>query len=194
MNAERTNSILFNLSQLKYATRRQLQTIHNLQGTRNAQKVMKDLVDSNLLLTTKHKNENVYYLSKYGANMIGVKPVKKTGQVEHILLRNEAWMWLNLPSWDVETPIELNIQGKQKILIPDAQYQTDTLYCVEIDNQQRFIRNKEKIDMYKVLSKMYEKKHHKKMILQFFTTCQSRKKKIEEVADGLICEVYVINY
>lgn len=138
----------------------------------------------------------MYYLSKYGADQVGVAPIKKTGQIEHILLRNEAWMWLNLPQWYVETPIELVVKGKQRKLIPDAQYKKDTLYCVEIDNQQRFIRNKEKIELYNVLSSMYEKKYHKKIVLQFFTNCQSRKKKLEEVAgdNNVVCEVYVIDY
>lgn len=154
------------------------------------------MMDSNLLLTTRYKNENVYYLSKFGADQVGATPIKKTGQIEHVLLRNEAWMWLNFPNWYIETPIEVMVKGKQRKLIPDAQYKTDTLYCVEIDNQQRFIRIKEKIELYNVLTTLYEKKYHKKIVLQFFTNCHSRKKKIEEVAGihNVVCEVYVIDY
>jgi hypothetical protein len=137
----------------------------------------------------------VYYLSKKGADQVGVEPIKKSNQIEHVLLRNEAWMWLNLPKWFIETPIKLMIKGKERKLIPDAQYQQDTLYCVEIDNQQRFIRNKEKMGLYKILSEMYEQRHRKKIILQFFTNCQSRKKKIEEIAgeNNVICEVVVLS-
>jgi len=152
------------------------------------------MTDSNLLLTTKESNENVYYLSKEGADRVGVDPIKKNIQIEHYLLRNEAWMILNFPKWHVEAPINLTIDGNKKSIIPDAQYVKDTLYCVEIDNKQRFIRNKQKIEMYKILASMYERKHGKKIILQFFTKTHSRKQKIEELTGDLICEVYVIEY
>jgi hypothetical protein len=185
-----------NLAQLKYATRKQLQAMHNLQGKRNSQRILKAMTDSNLLLWTKVDQENVYYLSKLGAEQVGVEPVKKSNQIEHVLLRNEAWMFLNYPQWFLEAPIELKIQGQMRRLIPDAQYMEDTLYCVEIDNQQRLIKNKEKLEMYSVLNRMYEKDMNKKIVVQFFTTCQSRKSKIEEIAGRLnvVCEVYVINY
>jgi hypothetical protein len=154
------------------------------------------MTDSDLLLKTRVDLEYVYYLSKKGAEQVGVEPVKKTGQIEHILLRNEAWMFLNFPHWYLEHNIELTIQGKKRILIPDAQYLTDTLYCVEIDNKQRLVKNKEKLEMYAELNKLYEKDQHKKIIIQFFTTCQSRKKKIEEIAgkNNVICEVYVLEF
>lgn len=153
-------------------------------------------MDSDLLLSTKIDQENVYYLSKKGAEQVGVEPVKKSNQIEHVLLRNEAWMFLNFPSWYLEHSIELTIKGKTRNLIPDAQYLHDTLYCVEIDNQQRLIKNKEKLEMYSELNKLYEKDENKKIVVQFFTTCQSRKKKLEEIAgrNQVVCEVYVLEY
>lgn len=154
------------------------------------------MMDSDLLLNTKIDHENVYYLSKKGAEQVGVEPIKKSNQIEHVLLRNQAWMFLNFPAWYLEQPIELTIKGKNKKLIPDAQYIQDTLYCIEIDNQQRLIKNKEKLEMYGELNKLYESKEKKKIVVRFFTTCQSRKKKLEEIAgkNKVVCEVYVIGY
>jgi hypothetical protein len=153
-------------------------------------------MDSELLLSTKVEQENVYYLSKTGAELIGVKPIKKSSQIEHVLLRTEAWMILDFPQWYMEHPFELTIKGKVKKMIPDAHYFKDTLYCVEIDNQQRLIRNKEKLEMYGELNKLYERDEHKKIVVQFFTRCRSRKSKIEEIAgrNQVVCEVYVVDY
>lgn len=153
-------------------------------------------MDSDLLLSAKVDQENVYYLSKTGADRVGVEPVKKSNQIEHVLLRNEAWMILDFPHWHLEHPIELTIKGKNKKLIPDAQYLSDTLHCVEIDNKQMLIRNKEKLEMYGELNKMYENTEKKKIVVHFFTTCKSRKSKIEEIAgrNQVVCEVYLIDY
>nr|WP_255294805.1 replication-relaxation family protein [Bacillus sp. AFS041924] len=179
---------------LKFATRRQLQGVHSLQGIRNAQRILKTMATDELLLVTRFSNENIYYLSKSGAERIGVKPIKKSIQIDHHLLRNEAWLMLGMPNWKVESPIKFALEGKEHNIIPDALMITDTLYCIEIDRKQNMIKNRKKFETYGKLNFIYQAQKGKKIIIKFFTTLKSRKKLIEKLAEEfqVVCEVYVI--
>ncbi|MGQ7190350.1 replication-relaxation family protein, partial [Escherichia sp. HC-CC] len=86
--------MLSSLSKLEFASRRQLQAIHCLGSIRNANRILKDLRP--YCHVASHNREYVYYLNKKGMALLGIhaKERKKKHQLEHILLRNEAWMWL----------------------------------------------------------------------------------------------------
>lgn len=144
---------------------------------------------------TKWTNEHVYYLSKDGAERIGVKPIKKSMQIDHHLLRNEAWLMMGMVNWEIEKPIIFEMEGKEKRIIPDAKYKTDTLYCIEIDRKQSMVRNKKKMELYGSFNYLYQALYAKKIILKVFTTLNSRKLLFENLAGeyGLACEVYVID-
>lgn len=92
----RQTEILSSLNKLEFASMRQLQAIHTLGSIRNANGVLKDL--RQYCHVTAHNREYVYYLNKKGSALLGLEPDerKKKYQLEHILLRNEAWMWLGL--------------------------------------------------------------------------------------------------
>jgi hypothetical protein len=147
-----------------------------------------------LLSVTKWGNEHVYYLSKNGASYVGTNPMKKSIQIDHHLLRNEAWMMSGLPKWDIEKPIIFSKDGEKKQIIPDARYKTDTLNCIEIDRKQSMVRNRKKMELYGKLNELFQIKNNKKIILKIFTTLNSRKILFENLAgeQGLVCEVYVI--
>jgi hypothetical protein len=144
----------------------------------------------------KWSNENIYYLSKMGAERVGGTQVKKSIQVDHSLLRNEVWLMLNKPDWQIESPVNF-VDDKQKEykIIPDALMVTDTLYCFEIDRKQSMIRNKKKLELYGILNNLYQAQYQKKIVVKYFTTLQSRKALIEQLAGeyNVVCEVYVIN-
>ena len=152
------------------------------------------MTEDELLSVTKFSNENIYYLSKSGAERIGVKPIKKSIQIDHHLLRNEVWLMLGMPKWKVEKPIKVEIDGKERQITPDATLITDTLYCIEIDRKQSMVKNRKKFEGYGILNYLYQAKKGKKIIVKFFTTLRSRKKLIEKLAEEyqVICEVYVI--
>lgn len=124
---------------------------------------------------TRYSNEHIYFLTKSSAERVDGVPSKKTNQINHTLLRNEVWLMLRLPDWQVETPITLNVNGKDKKIIPDALIVSDTLYCI--------------------LNYMYQAQKGKKVIIKFFTTLNFRKLLIENFAGEfeLVCEDYVID-
>ncbi|MGX5575035.1 replication-relaxation family protein [Bacillus toyonensis] len=185
--------ILSSLSKLEFASRRQLQAIHCLGSIRNANRILKDL--RSYCHVTSHNREHVYYLNKKGLALLGIdaKERKKKHQLEHILLRNEAWMWLDFPDWKTEQVITLRYQGEEKTIVPDAFFTKDNVpYFVEIDRLQHMKVNQKKIQYYAYLTKIYKKQQNKVPILLFFTISDCREKKLE--SEAIKCGVYLQTY
>ncbi|MHB0801005.1 replication-relaxation family protein [Bacillus thuringiensis] len=185
--------ILSSLSKLEFASRRQLQAIHCLGSIRNANRILKDL--RAYCHVTSHNREHVYYLNKKGLALLGIdaKERKKKHQLEHILLRNEAWMWLDFPDWKTEQVITLRYQGEEKTIVPDAFFTKDNVpHFVEIDRLQHMKVNQKKIQYYAYLTKIYQKQQNKVPILLFFTISDCREKKLE--SEAIKCGVYVQTY
>ncbi|SFD17873.1 Replication-relaxation [Bacillus sp. 491mf] len=182
--------ILLSLSKLEFATRRQLQAIHALGSIRNANRVLKDL--RQYCHVTSYNREYVYYLNKKGLALLGLDPNqrKKKHQLEHIILRNEAWMWLDFPDWKIEQVIQFRYQNGEKTIVPDAYYVKDQVpYFVEIDRLQHMKVNEEKIQYYGLITKIYRKQNNIVPNVLFFTISDYREKKLEDY--GVKYNVYV---
>ncbi|ARJ25845.1 hypothetical protein B7492_32955 (plasmid) [Bacillus mycoides] len=182
--------ILSTLSKLDFATRRQLQAIHCLGSIRNANRVLKDL--RQYCHVTSHNREYVYYLNKKGLSLLGINSDerKKKHQLEHILLRNEAWMWLDFPDWKTEQVIKFRYQNEEKIIVPDAYFLIDQVpHFVEIDRLQHMKNNEEKIHYYSLIAKLYKKQKDIVPNILFFTISDYREKKLESY--GMKYNVYV---
>lgn len=182
--------ILSSLSKLEFASRRQLQAIHCLGSIRNANRILKDLTP--YCHVTSHNREYVYYLNKKGMALLGIhaKERKKKHQFEHILLRNEAWMWLGFPDWKTEQVIQFRYQNEEKTIVPDAYYVKDQVpYFVEIDRLQHMKVNEEKIQYYGLITKIYRKQNNIVPNVLFFTISDYREKKLEDY--GVKYNVYV---
>jgi hypothetical protein len=186
--------ILSSLSKLEFASRRQLQAIHCVLGSiRNANRILKDL--RAYCHVTSHNREHVYYLNKKGIALLGIdaKERKKETQLEHILLRNEAWMWLDFPDWKTEQVITLRYQGEEKTIVPDAFFTKDNVpYFVEIDRLQHMKVNEKKLQYYAYLTNIYQKRQQIKPIIIFCTISDCREKQLMNYA--LKHNVYVQTY
>jgi len=141
---------------------------------------------------TFHEREKVYYLNKEGRSLINSeKEVKKNQNIEHTLLRNEAYLFLRCPyDWRNEVALEyevthpnalgiilkgMNVATKGKIVC-DAMYSRNGYtHIVEIDNKQDMKENHKKIKSYvEVL------KHLDTPKIEIFTTTLDRKRKFEQ--------------
>ncbi|MES9670579.1 MULTISPECIES: replication-relaxation family protein [Bacillus] len=185
--------ILSSLSKLEFASRRQLQAIHCLGSIRNANRILKDL--RQYCHVTSHNREFVYYLNKKGLALLGIdaKERKKKHQLEHILLRNESWMWLGFPKWKTEQVITFRYQGEEKTIIPDAFFTKDSVpHFVEIDRLQHMKENEKKLRYYGYLTKIYQKQQNIVPVILFFTISDFREKKLE--SDAIKYSVYVQTY
>ncbi|MEK4418773.1 replication-relaxation family protein [Bacillus sp. FSL K6-0268] len=185
--------ILSSLSKLEFASRRQLQAIHCLGSIRNANRILKEL--RSYCHVTSHNREYVYYLNKKGMALLGIqaKERKKKHQLEHILLRNEAWMWLDFPNWKTEQVITLRYQGEEKTIVPDAFFTKDNVpHFVEVDRLQHMKVNEKKIQYYAYLTNIYQKQQQIKPIIIFCTISDCREKQLMNYA--LKHNVYVQTY
>lgn len=99
-------------------------------------------------MNVKRLTENVYYLNKKGREMIGSdqKVLNANMQINHILMRNELYIFMQPADWQIEEAIK---DSEGNILIkPDALFLFDKWMFVEIDNTQKMIVNKKKIERY----------------------------------------------
>lgn len=192
----RQEEILQSFEVLKFATREQLQRIHDLKSDRNALKILNGMKE--FFHIQVHNGMNVYYLSKKGRDTIGCDTeVKWSLQAEHHLLRNELYIHFNCPSdWRVEHEIVFTPKGlvtTEKRIIADSSFTKDGVFhLLEVDRTQSMMENKEKIDRYAELNPLlYERFNHNPIII-FYTTTELRRKKLEEYcgAKGLTCRVY----
>lgn len=187
---ERTEMLLKTIDRLGVMTVRQLQRIHDLGSYRNACRIVSQLEP---YLHVARGREKVFYLNKEGRELIGSdKEVKKSMQIEHKLLMNEAYIYFGCPpDWRTEYRIEHEEEitdiiikigsGKsvmKKCIVADAYF---TGNFVEIDNTRHMKDNFKKIANYKEIFKL--KKINPR--LHFFTTTNSRKQKLEKWLEGM---------
>lgn len=186
MNREkREEAILLSLRRCDYLTREQLQKMHNLGQTRNAQRILNDMSEYLSYFTEERKK--VYYLNAAGRERIQAEKVrKKTSMITHYLIRNDLFITMGRPSsWKNE--IKITIPDTKLSLIADAVYISNkTHHFIEIDYKQSMAKNAAKIKKYVQLSTL-----NPQFKLIWVTTTPYRKKKIESLCAGLNCKVYL---
>lgn len=177
------------IDKLGAATIKHLRGIHDLKSYRNACKVLKQIEP--YTQTTYFNKQKVFYLNKCGRDLIGSeKEVKRNQNIEHTLLRNDAYIYLNCPfDWQNEAVIEYDVQQpigngiiirgmsvatKSKI-VADAMYKRNGYtHLVEIDNIRDMKDNLKKIKSYADCFKYLDTPR-----LEIFTTTLDRKRKFE---------------
>lgn len=111
------------------------------------------------------------------------REVKKSSQLQHILMRNEAWMWLGFPEWKTEQTIEFSTGGQRYQIIPDATYFDDKVpHFVEIDRMQHMKANEHKIQLYGHITDIYKRQNAIVPVIIFFTLSDYRQSKLEQYA------------
>ncbi|MFS0780118.1 hypothetical protein [Bacillus sp. 1P06AnD] len=134
----------------------------------------------------------MYYLNKAGRSLIGSdKEIKRASNIEHSLLRNDAYLYLNCPlDWQSEAVLEYVVEqprtagiivkgmavATKNKMVADAVYKRNGYtHIVEIDNVRDMIDNKKKLQSYKDCFRYLDTPR-----LEIFTTTQDRKKKFEK--------------
>lgn len=163
-----------------------MQTVHNLKGDRNANRILNDM--SEYLHSFRHGLENVYYLSKEGRERIKSNVIrKKTPNVQHYLLRNQLWIYLKYPStWKNE----VRIKAKDISIVADAMFKRGkSNVFVEVDISQPMINNRKKIDKYRQIRDLTG--HN--FLLVWVTELESRRAKLQEMMGDLKGKVFTLN-
>lgn len=173
------------LKKLDYLSRSQIQTLHNLKGVRNANRILNNM--GQYLSSFRSGKENVYYLNSKGRDIVGCEKVrKKTQNVDHFIMRNQLYMAVGRPAtWENEIKVKLG----NNILICDAKFIIDKKpVFVEVDNEQSMQQNRVKITKYKEISQI-----NSNFYVMWVTKTDYRKKKLIELSEGLNHQVYSMN-
>jgi hypothetical protein len=138
------------LDRLGFLTRSQIQKLHDLKSARNANRI---LYNMSPYLNSFRLHENVYYLNKKGREMINSnKVMSRNMQVQHILMRNEAYIFFGCPKkWGVEEAIkdaQGNVFIRPDVIFAVEENDRERFYFLEIDYMQKMINNKKKIEKY----------------------------------------------
>ncbi|WP_019243626.1 hypothetical protein [Bacillus sp. AP8] len=186
----KVEQLLITIDHLGMATIKNLRGIHDLKSYRNACYVIKKIEP--YVNTTFFNKEKVFYLNKQGLSFIDSdKQQVKKSNLEHTLLRNEAYMYLNCPlDWKNECVLEyevmqpnnlgivikgMNVVTKSK-MVADAVYKRNGYtHIVEIDNTRHMQDNHKKIKSYVDCFKSLDTPR-----LEIFTTTLDRKRKFEK--------------
>ncbi|WP_235822792.1 replication-relaxation family protein [Cytobacillus massiliigabonensis] len=180
---QRMEEILLSLKKCDFLSREQLQKIHKLGQDRNAQRVL-----SNMEEYLSHFLENrkkIYYLNAAGRELVQAEKKRtKNTQVNHYLMRNDLYIAKGKPStWQNEVKITINDIS----LIADAAFISNKLHhFIEIDFKQSMAKNIQKIKRYKKLST-----YNPQFALIWVTTTPYRKKKLQQLCEGLKIQIYL---
>jgi hypothetical protein len=195
----RQEEILQSFEVLRFATREQLQRIHDLKSDRNALKILNQMKEYFHIQV--HNGLNVYYLSKKGRDTIGTDiEMKWSLQVDHYLLRNELYVHFKCPrDWRVEHEIVFKPKGlvtSEKRIIADASFtHKGVFYLLEVDRTQSMMENRGKIEVYAELNPLLYERFNQYPVIIFYTTTEIRRKKLADYCSvkGLKCQVYTKN-
>jgi hypothetical protein len=183
---ETREEILYLLDKIGWASRTQIVRYCEKKGIdlgslRNINRILKSM---DKYLESFRAHENVYYLSKTGREFIASEKIYHIpNQVKHVLMRNDLYLEYNFPEdWNVEAPVCIN---GNKILVADVFFRTNQNQPIfaEIDNTQKMIQNKLKVQEYKALKDMgiLQKKMKVFPVLVWYTTTEKRRKKLEQL-------------
>lgn len=154
--------------------------------------------------------EKIVYLNKDGRELIAsINEVKKSILFDHMLLANEAYIYFSCPqTWqreytfemtkDPEYAFAIQVNGikptVKKRLVSDAVFtHNGYVHLVEIDNTREMKDNIKKIKTYEDMWDDIQEKYQMQPILYFFTTSESRKRKLNAALKNLNAEVLTFN-
>ncbi|WP_180320071.1 replication-relaxation family protein [Peribacillus loiseleuriae] len=184
-NQQRIEEILLSLKKCDYLSREQLQKMHNLGQTRNAQRLLSSMEEYISHFTEDRKK--IYYLNAIGREVVQSEKVrKKTAMIHHYLMRNDLYIHMNRPSsWKNE--IKISIPDTKLSIVADSAFISNKIHhFVEVDYQQSMKKNVDKINRYKKLSTI-----NSQFALIWVTKTPYRKKKLESLCTGLKGKVYL---
>lgn len=145
---QREEQILLLLKKFDFMTRDQLNKYFRLGTIQNTNRVLRNL--SPYLNYVREGYQTIYYLNKEGRAYVDcLKIRKKGGHINHTLMRNDFWLFLNSPP---DWRSEIKVSDGSTTVIVDALYsQSLQKHFLEVDHTQTMKENRVKIERYKKL-------------------------------------------
>lgn len=143
---------------------------------------------------TRDAYQSIYYLGKEGRIYVDSKKiVKKNGNIDHAIMRNQFWLFYGSPhDWKNEVKVS---DGRTTVIV-DAMFTKSLRYhFLEVDNKQTMRENRLKIARYKELHDnglLTQKLQHFPTIVWLTTTELRRKQLLEACKELPLAKVYTI--
>lgn len=166
-------------------TRDQLNEYFRFGTIRHANRVLRDLSD--YLMNIREGYQTIYYLSKKGRAYVDCEKVrKKGGHVQHIVMRNEMWLFSNQPK---DWKNEVKVSDGHSTVITDAMFTDswDRKHFLEVDSTQTMKENRNKVKRYVELlnNGLVEEKLGHFPTLVWLTTTEHRRNQLKKECEGL---------
>lgn len=189
---QRQEQILLSLKKLDYLNRQQLQRLHRLGKTRNANRVLQDLAP--YLSSYREGYQSVYYLNSLGREYVNSEKVrKKTQFVNHVLMRNEFYLHMKCP---VDWKNEMRVKDGKVTLIVDGWFKSGGKYhFLEVDSTQKMSENRAKINAYRELQQrgVIAQDLGYFPVLVWLTASDYRKKQLKKLLEGIPARVFTLS-
>lgn len=187
--SQRDEQILLLLKKFDFLSRDQINSYFQLGTTRNTNYVLRNLSD--YLMAIREGYQSIYYLNKLGREYVDCEKIrKKSGNVKHIVMRNQFWLFCKCPK---DWKNEIKISNGKTSLVVDAMFNLDGFQCfLEVDNAQTMKENRDKIKKYKELMQSIALKLGYYPTLIWLTTTELRRKQLEKACEGLKVKVYTV--
>ncbi|PID15614.1 hypothetical protein CSV63_07505 [Sporosarcina sp. P34] len=182
---ERDERILLLLKKFDFMTRDQLNECLRLGTVRHTNRILHNLSD--YLMSIREGYQTIYYLSKQGRSYVDCEKVrKKGGHVQHIVMRNEMWLFSSQPK---DWKNEVKVSDGHSTVITDAMFSDswDRKHFLEVDSTQTMKENRNKIKRYVELlnNGLVEEKLGHFPTLVWLTTTEHRRDQLKKECTGL---------
>ncbi|MGG1679876.1 replication-relaxation family protein [Neobacillus sp. NRS-1170] len=189
---KRQEQILLSLAKLDFLNREQLQKLHRLGKVRNANKVLAELYP--YLCKYREEYSTIYYLNRLGRDVVNCDKVRKKGnKVNHVLARNDFYLFAGCPSnWENE----MIIGDSVGYCVCDSLFSSKGKhYALEVDLQQSLSENKLKAQKYQGLfeRKVFEKQYGYFPTVIWLTHSELRRRQLKEISKGFPSLVYTLS-
>lgn len=187
---QRDEQILSLLKKFDFLTRDQLNRHFQLGTVRNTNRVLNDLSD--YLSSVREGYQTIYYLNSNGRDYVDCEKIrKKGGHINHILMRNDTWLFYKCPH---DWRNEVKVSNGDISVVADAVFTQNGFYhFLEVDHLQSMKENRLKIERYKSLLESLLKQFGYYPTLVWLTTTEHRRKQLEKTCEGLKAKVYTVN-
>lgn len=190
----REEAVLLLLKRFDFMTRDQLNQYFQFGSIRNTNRILHNLAD--FLSRVREGYQTIYYLNKKGKSYVECEKIrKKGGHVQHIIMRNDMWLFHDRPN---DWKNEVKISDGHTSLIADSMFTNDwdRKHFLEVDSTQSMKENRNKIKRYKELMNngLVEEKFGHFPTVVWLTTTEHRRKKLKEECEGLpVVMVFTVN-
>jgi len=179
------------LKKFDFLTRDQLSSYFKLGKKRNTNRILNNL-SHYLNSIADGRNETIYYLNNLGRDYVECPKVRrKTNQVQHIVMRNQFWLFSKCPKdWRNEVKVS---DGKTTVIV-DSMYSINGFRCfLEVDHLQNMKENRAKIARYRSLLESLSKQFGYYPTLVWVTTTEHRRAQLVKTCEGLKVKVYTLD-